>query len=79
MATYSALDYYDVDDLFTEEERMIRDTVREYVDREVLPIINKHNRAGTFPMELVPGMADLGLLGDDTGMHYGQDQHDGLL
>ncbi|HXI01690.1 MAG TPA: acyl-CoA dehydrogenase family protein [Candidatus Saccharimonadales bacterium] len=63
MASFSGLDYYDVGSLLTEEERMIRDTVREWVDGEVLPVIDQHNRAGTFPMELVPGLANLGLLG----------------
>lgn len=63
MKKYEALDLYDVDGLLTEEERMIRDTVREFVDREVLPVIAEHYREGTFPMELVPKIAEMGLLG----------------
>ena len=60
---YVGLDFYNVDELLTEEERMIRDTVRDFVDHEVLPIIEKHNRNATFPIELVPKLAELGLLG----------------
>jgi glutaryl-CoA dehydrogenase len=63
MPAYSALDYYDADSLLTEEERMIRDTVRGFVDDEVIPVIEKHNREATFPMHLVPKLGELGLLG----------------
>ena len=50
------VDYYDIDSLLTEEQRMIRDTVRSFVESEVLPIIESHNQAMTFPMELIPNM-----------------------
>lgn len=60
---YRALDYYGVDELLGEEERMARDTVRELVSREVLPTIGKHFTAGTFPHELIPRFGELGLLG----------------
>src|SRR5262249_43557421 len=46
-----------------EEERLVRDTVRSFVSREVLPIIEAHFRQGTFPRHLVPEMARMGLLG----------------
>jgi glutaryl-CoA dehydrogenase len=60
---YSALDYYGIDELFTHEERMVRDTVRELVSSRVMPAIGKHFSAGTFPHELVPVFGELGLLG----------------
>lgn len=60
---YTALDYYAIDELFTEEERVIRDTVRELVQSRILPSIGKHWSAGTFPHELVPVFGELGLLG----------------
>jgi glutaryl-CoA dehydrogenase len=63
MPTFSALDYYDADALLTDEERMVRDTVRAFVDEEVMPVIERHNREATFPMELVPKIAAMGLLG----------------
>jgi glutaryl-CoA dehydrogenase len=60
---YSALDYYGIDELFSHEERMVRDTVRELVSSRVMPQIGKHWSAGTFPHELVPVFGELGLLG----------------
>ncbi len=60
---YGALDYYALDELYTHEERMIRDTVRELVSSRVLPTIGKHFTAGTFPHELVPVFGEMGLLG----------------
>ena len=60
---YAALDYYALDELFTHEERMVRDTVRELVTTKVMPHIGKHWAAGTFPHDLVPELAQMGLLG----------------
>src|SRR5438477_5338322 len=61
--TYAALDYYALDELFTHEERMVRDTVRELVSTRVMPTIGKHFSAGTFPHELIPVFGEMGLLG----------------
>ncbi|MCX5741351.1 MAG: acyl-CoA dehydrogenase family protein [Proteobacteria bacterium] len=61
--TYAALDYYAIDELFTHDERLIRDTVREVVTTKVMPGIGKHFTAGTFPHELIPVFGSLGLLG----------------
>jgi glutaryl-CoA dehydrogenase len=60
---YAALDYYALDELFTHEERMVRDTVRELVSSKIMPTIGKHWSAGTFPHELVPVFGEMGLLG----------------
>src|SRR5581483_5188097 len=59
----SATDLYNIDHLLSEEERMVRDTVRKFVHERVLPIIGDHFEAGTFPLELIPEFAELGLLG----------------
>jgi glutaryl-CoA dehydrogenase len=56
-------DFLDVDSLLNDEERLARQTARQFVNDEVLPIINKHNREATFPLHLVPKMAELGFLG----------------
>ena len=61
--TPSATDLYNIDHLLSEEERMVRDTVRKFVNDRVLPIIGDHFEAGTFPRELIPEIAELGLLG----------------
>ena len=60
---YKGVDYFNIDSLLSDEERMIRDTTREFVTGEVIPIIEKHNQAMTFPMDLVPKMAELGFFG----------------
>ncbi len=57
------LDYFQLDDLLTPEERMARDTVKQFVDREVLPQVERHFARETFPVELVPRMAELGMFG----------------
>ena len=58
-----ANDLYNIDSLLSEEERMVRDTVRKFVNERVLPLIGEHFEAGTFPRELIPEIAELGLLG----------------
>jgi hypothetical protein len=57
------LDFYELDEDLNEEEKLVRDTVRQFVDKEVLPDIVQHFRDGTFPRHLIPRMAELGLLG----------------
>jgi glutaryl-CoA dehydrogenase len=71
MSKFTGVDYYDLDSLLSEDELLVRQTVREFVDDNVLPIIEKHNRAGTFPMELIPAMAELGLFGSTLPVRYG--------
>ncbi|MCS6799125.1 MAG: acyl-CoA dehydrogenase family protein [Myxococcota bacterium] len=61
--TVAYLDYFELDGLLTDEERLVRDSVRRFVDAEVMPGIARHFEAGTFPMHLVPKMAALGLFG----------------
>ena len=60
---YAALDYYSIDELFTDEERLIRDTVRELVQTRVMPNVGAHWTRGTFPEELIGVFGELGLLG----------------
>ena len=56
-------DLFRIDDLLSAEEKAARDSVARFVDTEVLPIIGRHFRDGTFPAHLVPGLAELGVLG----------------
>ncbi len=58
-----ATDLYAVDDLLGDDERLVRDTVRSFVREQALPVIGEHFEAGTFPRELIPAVAGLGLLG----------------
>lgn len=63
MSHFKGADFYQLDDLLTEEERMVRDTVRDFVEEKYLPIVTEHFREGTFPQEVIPQLGELGLLG----------------
>lgn len=63
MSTFEATDFYDLDALLTPDERQIRDRVRRWVDERFLPVVTEHYRAGTFPIDLVPELAELGAFG----------------
>jgi len=64
MADFQDVDFLQLDELLGDEERLARDTVREWVSREFLPVIQEHVRQdGSFPMELVPQIAEMGLFG----------------
>jgi len=56
-------DFYNLDALLSDEEKQVRDTVREFVKKEALPVIREHYRAGTFPKALVKPIAEMQLLG----------------
>lgn len=71
MPKFQGVDYLDLDGLLSADERLVRQTVREFVDDRVIPVIEKNNRAGTFPMDLVPAMAALGLFGSTLPAQYG--------
>jgi glutaryl-CoA dehydrogenase len=60
---FQGTDFYDVDALLTEDERMVRDTVRKFTDDKILPVIAKHYEEATFPVNLIPEFGELGLLG----------------
>jgi len=71
MGKFRGTDYFGIDSLLSEEEILIRDTVREFVDDAVLPVIERHYREGKFPRDLVGKMADLGMLGSTLPAKYG--------
>jgi len=71
MNKFQGVDYYNIESLLTPEEIMIRDTVREFVSDEIIPIIEKYNRESKFPSQLVPQMAELGLFGNTLPQKYG--------
>ncbi|MDE2156835.1 MAG: acyl-CoA dehydrogenase family protein [Xanthomonadaceae bacterium] len=70
-ARLDPLDLYDVRSLLTDEERMVQDTVRRFVDEKVLPIIGDCFDQARFPTELIPEIAALGLLGATIPEEYG--------
>ncbi|HEX7098827.1 MAG TPA: acyl-CoA dehydrogenase family protein [Acidimicrobiia bacterium] len=63
LATPDPNDFLDIDSLFDDEERLLRDTVREFVRKEVLPNVGEWWEQGIFPVELAKTMGDMGLLG----------------
>ena len=63
MSRAAITDLYRIDDLLEPEERAARDTVAAFVDKEYLPIVGKHFRNGTFPVEVIPRLAELGVFG----------------
>ena len=69
MPTFEPTDFYDLDAILTSDERRIRESVRYWVDERFLPFVAQHYRAGTFPMELVPELAQLGIFGPSIKGH----------
>jgi glutaryl-CoA dehydrogenase len=64
VAEHRAVDFLRLDDLLSDEEVLARETVRDFVSKEFLPLLQEHvRRDGSFPMELVPRLAALGLFG----------------
>lgn len=71
MSLVNKIDYYNIESLLNEDEIMVRDSVREYVDAEVLPIIEKNYRDGIHPAHLVPKLGEMGLFGITLPQKYG--------
>jgi glutaryl-CoA dehydrogenase len=71
MARFKGIDYFDSDSLLSEEERLIRDTVREWVDDNLLPVIEEAYIERRFPRDLIPQMAELGVYGANLPEEYG--------
>jgi glutaryl-CoA dehydrogenase len=63
MSAFPGVDFLDFDSLLDDAELLARRTTRQFVDEQVVPIIEKHNREATFPMELVPQLGELGFFG----------------
>ncbi len=71
MAKFRGVDYFNLDEVLEQDEILVRDTVREFIEDNVIPIIEKHNRDCTFPKDIVPKMGELGLLGASLPEEYG--------
>ncbi len=68
---FQSPDYFLVDELLTEEHRMIRDTVRNYVKKEISPIIEDYAQRAEFPSQIVKQLGDLGCFGPTVPVEYG--------
>jgi glutaryl-CoA dehydrogenase len=71
MARFPGVDYLRIDSLFSEQELLVRETARRFVDERVLPIIGDCFDQARFPKELIPEIASLGLLGATIPEQYG--------
>lgn len=69
--SYEPPDYYAIDELLSDEERMVRDTARRFVEDEYLPLVTEAFRDGSFPMQIVPRLAELGFFGPTLPERYG--------
>ncbi len=65
------LDYYSIEDLLTQEEKLIRDTIAEFVDSEFIPVIEEYYMKGDFPKYLIPKLGELGIFGMTLPQEYG--------
>jgi glutaryl-CoA dehydrogenase len=68
---FTGVDFYNIDALLSEEERAVRDTIRTWVDENLMPVIGEAYIEGKFPRQLVPGMAELGMFGANLPEEYG--------
>ncbi len=65
MAKYESLNYMDFDSLLTEDEKMVRQTIRDFVEDEVIPPLQEAHRSESFPKHLIPRFGEMGVLGSN--------------
>ena len=68
---FQAPDYYNLDDLLTEEHKMIREAARDWVKRDVSPIIEEYAQKAEFPTQIISGLAEIGAFGPYIPEEYG--------
>ncbi len=68
---FQAPDYYNLDELLTDEHKLVRDAAREWVKREVSPIIEDYAQKAEFPNQIIKGLADIGAFGPYIPEEYG--------
>ena len=68
---FEAPDYYNLDELLTDEHKLVRDAAREWVKRDVSPIIEEYAQKAEFPKQIIGGLAEIGAFGPYIPMEYG--------
>nr|WP_299174831.1 acyl-CoA dehydrogenase family protein [uncultured Allomuricauda sp.] len=68
---FEAPDYYNLDDLLSEEHKLVRDAARQWVKRDVSPIIEEYAQKAEFPKEIIGGLAEIGAFGPYIPEEYG--------
>ncbi len=71
MRPFDGVDFYRLEDLLQEDEKLVRQSVRAFVEEKYLPIVEEHYEAATFPMHMIPEIAALGVLGANLPVEYG--------
>jgi glutaryl-CoA dehydrogenase len=71
MLMYESVDYYQLTNLFSEEEKLVQKTARRFVEEKFIPIITAYHRKGEFPLEMVKQLGELGFLGPTIPEKYG--------
>src|SRR6478672_9759939 len=68
---FTSLDYFLLDELLTDEQKLVRESVRNYVKREISPIIEEYAQKSEFPEQIVQQMGELGCFGPTIPVEYG--------
>ena len=68
---FEAPDYYNLDDFLSEEHKLVRSAARDWVKRDVSPIINDYAQKAEFPTQIISGLADIGAFGPYIPTEYG--------
>ncbi|GAA3583210.1 acyl-CoA dehydrogenase family protein [Snuella lapsa] len=68
---FEAPDYYKLDELLTDEHKLVRDAAREWVKRDITPIIEDYAQKAEFPMQIINGLAEIGAFGPYIPLEYG--------
>ena len=68
---FQAPDYYNIDDLLTDEHKLVREAARDWVKRDVSPIIEDYAQRAEFPKQIIKGLADIGAFGPYIPEEYG--------
>ena len=73
MATdnFQAPDYYQMDELLTDEHKLVRDTARAWVKKEISPIIEDYAQRAAFPQQIIKGLGEIGAFGSYIPAEYG--------
>ncbi len=68
---FQSPDYFNVDELLTDEHKLVRDSVRNYVKKEISPIIEDYAQRAEFPQQIVKQLGDIGCFGPTIPQEYG--------
>src|SRR5437899_10650104 len=63
MPSFAGVDFIDFDSQLNDEEKLVRQTARQFVENEIIPVIEKHSRDATFPKHLIPQLGERGIFG----------------